>query len=60
MGEGSNKPTPVMEDNQGTITQIKKDILIPRIKQMDIILTWLHHHFTIDNFDPLFIITTLN
>ena len=27
---------------------------------MDIILTWLHHHFTIGNFDPLFIITTLN
>ena len=49
-----------MEDNHHTITQIKKDRLTPRIKQMDIISTWLYHHFTISNFDPLCFITTLN
>ena len=32
MGEGNNKTTPVMEDNQATITQIKKDRLTPRIE----------------------------
>ena len=60
MGEGNNKTTPVMEDNQATITQIKKDRLTPRIEQMDSIPTCLHRHFTIGNFDSRFIITTLN
>ena len=32
MKEGNFYPTPIIEDNQATITQIKKDILIPRVK----------------------------
>ena len=43
MGEENNKPTPVMENNQATITQIKKDRITSRIKKMDIILACLHH-----------------
>ena len=39
MIEGSNNPKPVMEDNQITITQIKKDPLNPRIKPLDIVLS---------------------
>ena len=37
--------TPIMDDNQATITQINKDRLTPRTKQLDIIITWLHYHY---------------
>ena len=34
-------PTQIIEDNQVTIIQIKKDRITPRIRQLDIVLTWL-------------------
>ena len=60
MNEGDPSPTPIMEDNQATITQIKKDRLTPRVKQLDIIITWLHYHYNRGTFIPLYINTHLN
>ena len=37
MNKGIPYPTPFMEDNQETITQINKDRLTPRVKQLNII-----------------------
>ena len=38
-------PTQIIEDNQATIIQIKKDRLTPHIRQLDILLTWLHYQY---------------
>ena len=52
--------TRTMEDNQSTITQIKKDILTPHIHQVDIVLTWLHYQYIRGIFMLLYIDTKKN
>ena len=48
-------PTPIMEDNQATIIQIKKDRLNPHIRQLDIVLIWLHYQYIRGTFIPFYI-----
>ena len=48
-------PTPIMEDNQATIIQIKKDRLNPHIRQLDIVLIWLHYQYIRGTFLPFYI-----
>lgn len=37
--------TSVMEDTEVTIVQIKENRLIPRIRQLYTVLTWLHYYY---------------
>ena len=60
MNDSVSGPTPVFEDNQATIVQIKKDRLTPRIRQLDMVLTWLHYQYVRGTFSPLYIVTTNN
>ena len=60
MNKGTPYPTPFIEDNQETITQINKDRLTPRVKQLNIITTWLHYHYNCGTFIPIYIKIHLN
>ena len=51
-GDGINYNTPILENIAATIAQIKKDQLTPRIKQDDIITTWLHQQYALEKFYP--------
>ena len=42
LGRTIKGPTPSYEDNDATIHQIQADKLTPRIKHLDIMMTWLH------------------
>ena len=50
-------PTQIIEDNQVTIIQIKKDRITPRIRQLDIVLTWLRCQYVRGVFISLYIDT---
>ena len=58
MNDGVSGPTPIFEDNQATIVQIKKDRLAPHIRQLDMVLAWLHYQYVRGTFSPLYIVTT--
>ena len=53
-------PIPIMEDNQATIIHIKKDRLTPLIRQLDIVLIWLHYQYIRGTFLPFCIDTKKN
>jgi len=55
MNDSVSGPTSIMEDNQATIIQIKKDCLTPRIRQLDIVLTWVHYQYIRGTFLPFYI-----
>ena len=42
LGSPIGHPTPAYEDNDAVISQVKQDKLTPRIKHLDIPMTWLH------------------
>ena len=50
-------PTLIMENNQSTIIHMKKDRFTPRIRQLDIVLTWLHYQYIRGIFLPFYIDT---
>ena len=58
--EGHPSPAPIMEDNQSIITRINKDRLSSRVKQLDIIITWIHYHYNRDNVIPIYVKPHLN
>ena len=60
MNEGNPGPTPIIEDNQATTTQIKKDRLTPRVNQLDIIIICLHYHYDRGTYISICIRTHLN
>ena len=52
MNNSVSGPIPIMEDNQATIIHIKKDRLTPLIRQLDIVLIWLHYQYIRGTFLP--------
>ena len=42
LGSPICQPTPVYEDNDPVISQVKQDKLTPRITHLDVPMTWLH------------------
>ena len=59
MNDSVSGPIPIMEDNQSTIIQITKDHSNPHIRQLDIVLTWLHYQYIRYRFLPFYIDTAV-
>ena len=46
------KPTVVYEDNLATVQQVLKDRLTPRVRHLDVLITWLHDQHTCGIYTP--------
>ena len=53
-------PTPSYEDNNVTIHQIQANKFTPRIKHLDIVMTWLHEQDTYKTYVTIYCRTDLN
>ena len=48
-----NQPTPTHEDNEATIAQVLNDRLTPRVKHIDVIISWLNNQFGRERMAPV-------
>ena len=48
-----NHPTPTHEDNAATIAQVLNDRLTPRVKHIDVIISWINNQFGRDRMVPV-------
>ena len=53
-------PTPSYEDNNAAIQQIQADKLTPRVKHLDIMMSWLHEEHAIGTYVAIYCNTLLN
>jgi len=60
LGRTSKGPTPSYEDNDATIHQIQANKLTPKIKHLDIMMTWLHEQDAYKIFVTIYCRTDLN
>ena len=52
--------TPVYEDNNATIQQIQADKSTPKIKHMDIMMSWLHQEHALETYVAVYCNTHQN
>ena len=60
LGKIIKGPTISYEDNNAAIQQMHADKLTPRIKHLDIMMTWLHEQHTYQNYVAVYCNTSLN
>ena len=60
LGRTIKGPTPSYEDNDATIHQIQADKLTPRIKHLDIMMTWQHEQEAYKTYVAIYCRTDLN
>jgi len=60
VGKPVKGPTPAYEDNDAAILQIKADKLTPRIKHLDIMMSWSHETGNYGQFVAIYCETHLN
>ena len=53
LNESQTSPTPTFEDNAATIKQVLNDRLTPRVKHIDVLVSWLNEQFSRDKFIPV-------
>ena len=54
IGRPQQHPTVTHEDNAATIAQVIKDRLTPRVKHIDILISWLNEQYSRKHIEPVF------
>ena len=60
LGRTIKDPTPPYEDNDEPVHQIQADKFTPRIKHLDIMMTWLHGQEVYNKYFALYCTTDMN